>query len=161
MEQKLTLPKLLKKFPAFYGTRRFFAIFTKARHLSVSWARSIQSMLPPSNLSKSLGRTEGSVWFRGFLQYFVTWLIFYSELLTPRPTPCRLSATAYSIYSQLPSISGGRSSIRNLRTRHAVVTVTHLSWWQGPTYHGPWRCHNICIRIFLTEREAQSLRNYN
>jgi hypothetical protein len=31
------------------------------------------------------------------------------------------------MYSQLPSISGGRSSIRNLRTRHAVVTGTHLS----------------------------------
>jgi len=24
--------------------------------------------------------------------------------------------------------NGGRSSIRNLRTRHAVVTGTHLSW---------------------------------
>jgi hypothetical protein len=42
-------------------------------------------------------------------------LIFYGEeLLAPRPTPswrttpCRLSATAYSIYLQLPSISGGR-----------------------------------------------------
>jgi hypothetical protein len=31
------------------------------------------------------------------------------------------------MYSQLPSMSGGRSSIRNLRTRHAVVTGTHLS----------------------------------
>jgi hypothetical protein len=53
-----------------------------------------------------------------------------------RTTPCRLSATAYPMYSQLPSISGGRSSIRNPRTRHAVVTGTHLSWRQGPTYHG-------------------------
>jgi hypothetical protein len=44
-----------------------------------------------------------------------------------RITPCRLSATAYSIHSQLLSISAGRSSIRNLRTRHAVVTGTHLS----------------------------------
>ena len=27
-------------------------------------------------------------WFRGFLQYFLTWLIFYGkELLAPRPTP--------------------------------------------------------------------------
>jgi hypothetical protein len=32
------------------------------------------------------------------------------------------------MYSQLPSITGGRSSIRNLRTRHAVVTGTHLTW---------------------------------
>jgi hypothetical protein len=63
---------------------------------------------------------------------FVTFcnkLIFYGEeLLTPRPTPswrstpCRLSATAYSVYSQLPSISGGRVLQRNLKTRHAVVT---------------------------------------
>jgi hypothetical protein len=37
-------------------------------------------------------------------------------------TPFRLSAADYSIYLQLPSIAGGHSSIRNLRTRHAVVT---------------------------------------
>jgi hypothetical protein len=70
-------------------------------------------------------------------------IFFGEELLAPRPnppswrtTPCRLSATAYSKYSQLSSISGGRSSIRNLRTRHAVVIGTHLSLWQGPTYLG-------------------------
>jgi hypothetical protein len=41
-------------------------------------------------------------------------IIFYGEeLLAPRPTPswrptpCRLPATAYSVYLQLPSISGG------------------------------------------------------
>jgi hypothetical protein len=33
-----------------------------------------------------------------------------------------LSAAAYSIYLQLPSITGGCSSIRNPRTRLAVVT---------------------------------------
>jgi hypothetical protein len=31
------------------------------------------------------------------------------------------------MYLQLPSITGGRSSIRNLRTRHAVVTGTHIT----------------------------------
>jgi len=36
--------QLVKKFPAFYGTRRFIAIFTSARQLSLSWATSIQSM---------------------------------------------------------------------------------------------------------------------
>jgi hypothetical protein len=39
-----------------------------------------------------------------------------------RTTPCRLSATAYSVYSQLPSVPWKLPSIRNLRTRHAVVT---------------------------------------
>jgi hypothetical protein len=38
--------KLLKKVPAFYGTRRFITAFTTARHLSLSWARLIQSMPP-------------------------------------------------------------------------------------------------------------------
>ena len=48
---ELKCPKLLKKFPAFYGTRRFITVFTWARHLSLSWARTIQSAAP-SNLSK-------------------------------------------------------------------------------------------------------------
>jgi hypothetical protein len=39
-----------------------------------------------------------------------------------RTTPCRLSATAYSIYSQLLSVPRGLPSIRNLRTHDAVVT---------------------------------------
>jgi hypothetical protein len=30
--EKLTDPQLVKKFPAFYGTRRFTAAFTTARH---------------------------------------------------------------------------------------------------------------------------------
>jgi hypothetical protein len=32
--------------PAFYGTQRFITLFTSARHLSLSWARSIQFCLP-------------------------------------------------------------------------------------------------------------------
>jgi hypothetical protein len=34
--------QLLKNFPAFYGTRRFITVFTRALHCSLSWARSIQ-----------------------------------------------------------------------------------------------------------------------
>ena len=34
LPEKLTGPQLVKKFPAFYGTRRFITAFTKARHLS-------------------------------------------------------------------------------------------------------------------------------
>jgi hypothetical protein len=45
-----------------------------------------------------------------------------------RTIPCRLSVTAYSIYSQLPSVPWGLPSIHNLRTRHAVVPGTHLTW---------------------------------
>jgi len=44
--EKLTGSQLVKKFPAFYGTRRFIIAFTIAPHLSLSWARLIQSMPP-------------------------------------------------------------------------------------------------------------------
>ena len=42
--EKLTDFQLLKKFPTFYGTRKFIIAFTSARHLPLSWARSIQSI---------------------------------------------------------------------------------------------------------------------
>ena len=44
--EKLTASQLVKKFPAFYGTRRFITVFTSARHLSLSWPSSIQSIPP-------------------------------------------------------------------------------------------------------------------
>ena len=43
---KLTCSQLVKKFPAFYGTRRLITAFASARHLSISYSRSIQSILP-------------------------------------------------------------------------------------------------------------------
>jgi hypothetical protein len=52
LPEKLKHPELPKKFPAFYGTQRFITAFTRARHLSLSWARSIQSM-PPHPTSRS------------------------------------------------------------------------------------------------------------
>ena len=38
--------QLVKKFPAFYGTRRFITAFTSAHHRSLSRASSIQSITP-------------------------------------------------------------------------------------------------------------------
>ena len=44
--EKLTSSQIVKKFPTLYGTRRFITTFTDACHLSLSWARSIQSPPP-------------------------------------------------------------------------------------------------------------------
>ena len=43
---KLTGFQVVKKFPAFNGTQRFITAFTSAHHLSLPWARSIQSITP-------------------------------------------------------------------------------------------------------------------
>jgi hypothetical protein len=78
-----------------------------------------------------LGCTEGSVEVRGTSS--VTWHVFtvrscrhLAQPLSWRTTP--LSAVRdllFNIFAATLHI-GGRSSIRNLRTRHAVVTGTHL-----------------------------------
>jgi len=61
--EKLTGFQLVKKSPAFHGTRSFITAVTSTRHLSLSWASSIQSttILPshrlpclPSDLLSSL-----------------------------------------------------------------------------------------------------------
>jgi succinate-acetate transporter protein len=44
--ENLTGSHTIKKFPAFYGTRMSITAFTSARHLSLSWASSIQSVPP-------------------------------------------------------------------------------------------------------------------
>jgi len=66
---------------------------------------------------------------------------FYGEeLLEPRPTPkledhhlvagrdCLFNVFAATLHI------GGRSSIRNQKTRHAVVTGTHLTHGTQPVY---------------------------
>jgi len=42
--EKLTGLQLVKKFPAFQGTRMFITALTSVRHLSLSWASPIQSI---------------------------------------------------------------------------------------------------------------------
>jgi hypothetical protein len=48
--EKPPIVQPLKNFPAFYGTRRFITMFTRALHWSLSWARSIQ-FIPSHSVS--------------------------------------------------------------------------------------------------------------
>ena len=52
--EKLTGLQLVKKFPAFDGTRRFITALTSVRHLSLSWASPIQSTHPHSTSWRSI-----------------------------------------------------------------------------------------------------------
>jgi len=49
LREKLTGLQLVKKFPAFHGTRMLITALTSVRHLSLSWASPIQSIYPHSN----------------------------------------------------------------------------------------------------------------
>jgi hypothetical protein len=70
----------------------------------------------------------------GHVYLFCNKATFYSnELLGPRPTSNLEDHPFLAVLDCLCTISmpsfhvGGRSSVRNLRTCHAVVTGTHLS----------------------------------
>jgi hypothetical protein len=110
--EKLTGLQLVKKFPAFYGTRRFITAFTSARRLSP------HQSISPGPRQVYVFRNKAS---------------FYGEeLLTPLPTPMldhHMSAVHECLFNIFPATLqiGGLSSIRNLYTLHAVVTGTRLS----------------------------------
>ena len=52
--EKLTGLQLVKKFPAFHGTRRFITALTSVRHLSLFWASPIQSIHPHPTSCRSI-----------------------------------------------------------------------------------------------------------
>ena len=52
--EKLTGLQLVKKFPAFHGTRRFITALTSVHHLSLSWASPIQSIYPHPTTWRSI-----------------------------------------------------------------------------------------------------------
>jgi hypothetical protein len=138
--EKLTGVQLVKKLPAFYGTRRFITVLTSGRHLSLlkklvrdASPRNTPPFPPPEN---QVGEYFTSVLFclqRKHLayEYFLTIEVHGEELLAPRPTPkledhhlSALRACLFNLFAATLQI-GGRSSSRHLRRRQAMVTGTH------------------------------------
>ena len=86
---------------------------------------------------------------------------FHGEVLSaPRPTPKLedhpLSAVRDCLFNTLHI--GGRSSIRNLRTRHAVVTRAQIYWGHqcGFRRNRSATDHIFCIRQILERKREQN-----
>ena len=147
-----------QEIPRIYWTPKVCYALKSARQLSLFWASSIQSMSPhptswrstlilrfhlrlclpsglfPSGSHQSISPGPWiSLWtFRNTIRFYGEELLAPTQHPSWRTNPRRLSATAYSRYSQLsftseaipPSATWGRA----------------MPWWKKPTYHGK-RCH--------------------
>ena len=93
--EKLTGCQLVKKFPSFYGTRRFITSFTSARHLSLFWASSIHSILPlPSSWRSIIILSSPYAW--------VIQVVSFPQVSPPNPCT-HLSCPPYVLHT--PPIS--------------------------------------------------------
>ena len=82
---------LVKKFLPFYGTRRFITAFTNARHVSLSWASSNQSMPQNSTSWRSILilLTPLSLWLpSGLISSRYPTKTLYTLLLSPIHATC-------------------------------------------------------------------------
>ena len=120
--EKLTGLQLVKKFPAFHGTRRFITALTSVRHLSLSWASPIQSIYPHPTSCRSililsthlrLGLPTGLL-----PSGFPT-----KTLYTPSTHPYAPHAQPISFFSILAPAQYWASSTNHLAPRYAISSI--------------------------------------
>jgi len=105
--EKLNGSQLVKKFSTFFGTRRFITAFTSSRHLSISWASSIQ-YIPPHPTSRRYILILSSLIHLGlpsglFPSGFPTKTL-YAPLLSPTRGTCPAYLTLLDLRCQLNTL---------------------------------------------------------
>ena len=145
--EKITGSQLVKKFLAFYGTRRFITAITSAHHLPLSWATSIQSIPSHPTPWRSI-------------------LILSSHLCLVLPSSrCPSGFPTKSLYTPLHEqcIFIAVENNLNLMNMHELCKRFPLAACIASTIriaHLPQQCHNSKFVIFQ-EKRLKFLMCYN
>jgi len=110
--EKLKVLQLIKKFPTFYGTRRFINVFTRARHWLLFRTRLIQST-PFQPISLKFIITLPSLLRLGLRSGFQT-RILYTFMISPMHATWPISIILFDFITLI--IFG----LRFIATRHSV-----------------------------------------
>jgi hypothetical protein len=135
LPEKLKRPQLFKKFPAFYGTQRFIAVFTRARWrinlipIPLCVIRNMLKFLRWGVFNTSPNCQTTGPPLVGCPRLFIQYIRSYPPYLQAVPPSATWGRT-------MPWWQGPTYH----RDRDPLITVigTHLSLWQGPTYHRDW-----------------------
>ena len=123
--EKLTGLQLVKKFPAFHGTRRLITALTSVRHLSLSWTSQIQSTYPhPTSWRSILILSTHLRWVSPVVSFPpVSPAIPYTP---PSPHPYAPHAQPISFFSILSSTHYWMRSTNHLVPRYAISSILPL-----------------------------------
>ena len=119
---KLTSFQLVKKFPAFYGTRRFITAFTSARHLSLSWASLIQ-FIPPHPTSWR------SILILSSIYAWVFQVISFPQISPPKPCIRLSSPLPHTCYIPHLSHSSRFYHWKNIGWAVQIIKF-HFMWFK-------------------------------
>ena len=139
--EKLTGLQLIKKFPAFYGTRKFITSLTSVHHLSLSWASPIQSIYPHHTSWRSILILSRHL--RLGLPVVSFPPVSPGRTYTPpSPHPYVPYAQPISFFSILSPAQYWVRSTNHLAPRYAMHTNTHT---HKTATTGAWWCHQRCL----------------
>ena len=116
--------QVVKQFPAFHGTRRFITALTSVRHLSLSWASSIQSTYPHPTYWRS-GCNIYCCFIPTAICKFHSWKSYFTNIRYGSVKCCTLTTLLRKVYR--PCLSDNYDLCQRLDDNTVTNSVSSMS----------------------------------